>query len=101
VWRKDETPQHAGPPQGLPCAAQVPSDQGVPFNEKPEMQSAKITQLGIDALKSGKYNEVHMLGSCATCRACLHTSQVLFSIRALFRLLRVVFSGLYEAGMGT
>ena len=44
---------------GLGACRQVPSDQGVPFNEKPEMQSAKIAQLGIDALKCGKYNQVH------------------------------------------
>ena len=42
--------------RGCPC--QVPSDQNIPFNEKPEMKSAEITKLGIDALKSGKYNQV-------------------------------------------
>lgn len=39
---------------------QVPSDQNIPFNEKPAMQSQKITQLAIDALKSGKYNQVRI-----------------------------------------
>ena len=39
---------------------QVPSDQNIPFNEKPAMQSQKITQLAIDALKSGKYDQVRI-----------------------------------------
>lgn len=39
---------------------QVPSDQNIPFNEKPAMQSAKITTLGIEALKSGKYDQVRL-----------------------------------------
>lgn len=39
---------------------QVPSDQNIPFNEKPAMQSAKITALGIEALKSGNYNQVRL-----------------------------------------
>lgn len=46
--------------------AQVPSDQGIPFNEKPAMKSAEITELAIDALKSGKYNEV-LCTAFATC----------------------------------
>lgn len=37
---------------------QVPSDQNIPFNEKPEMKSKEITKLGIEALKSGKYDQV-------------------------------------------
>ncbi|KAK9915700.1 hypothetical protein WJX75_002829 [Coccomyxa subellipsoidea] len=39
---------------------EVPSDQNIPFNEKPAMQSAKITALGIEALKSGKYDQVRL-----------------------------------------
>jgi len=39
---------------------QVPSDQNIPFNEKPAMQSQKIMQLAIEALKSGKYNQVRI-----------------------------------------
>ena len=39
---------------------QVPSDQNIPFNEKPAMQSAKITKLAIEALKSGKYQQVRI-----------------------------------------
>jgi 2,3-bisphosphoglycerate-independent phosphoglycerate mutase len=38
----------------------VPSDQNIPFDEKPAMQSSKITDLGIKALKSGKYNQVRL-----------------------------------------
>lgn len=37
---------------------QVPSDQNIPFNEKPEMKSKEITKLGVEALKSGKYDQV-------------------------------------------
>ncbi|CAK0772647.1 Phosphoglucomutase-1 [Coccomyxa viridis] len=39
---------------------EVPSDQNIPFNEKPAMQSAKITKLAIEALKSGKYQQVRI-----------------------------------------
>eukprot|EP00884_Botryococcus_braunii_P010243 jgi/Botrbrau1/1921/Bobra.0005s0026.1 len=39
---------------------EVPSDQGIPFNEKPAMKSAEITELAIGALNSGKYNEVRV-----------------------------------------
>lgn len=42
------------------CQVQVPSDQNIPFNEKPAMQSSKITALGIEALKSGIYNQVRL-----------------------------------------
>ena len=38
----------------------MPSDQNIPFNEKPAMQSAKITKLAIEALKSGKYQQVRI-----------------------------------------
>lgn len=35
---------------------QVPSDKNIPFNEKPEMKSREITDLGKAALRSGKYD---------------------------------------------
>jgi len=42
-------------PSGGP-RLQVPSDQDIPFNEKPAMKCREITDLGKQALRSGKYD---------------------------------------------
>ena len=34
----------------------MPSDKNIPFNEKPEMKCREITDLGKQALRSGKYD---------------------------------------------
>ena len=37
---------------------QVPSDQNISFDEKPEMKCHEITDLAVKALQSGKYRHV-------------------------------------------
>ncbi len=60
--RAAATPVPASPPWGPGRAPsggprlQVPSDQDIPFNEKPAMKCREITDLGKQALRSGKYD---------------------------------------------
>ena len=40
------------------CTAQIESDRNIAFDKKPKMKAVEITQAGVAALKSGKYNQV-------------------------------------------
>jgi 2,3-bisphosphoglycerate-independent phosphoglycerate mutase len=37
---------------------QIPSDKGIPFNEKPEMKAIEIAEKAKEALLSGKFDHV-------------------------------------------
>ena len=37
---------------------EIPSDKGIPFNEKPEMKAIAIAEKARDAIISGKWDQV-------------------------------------------
>lgn len=43
---------------------EIPSDKGIPFNEKPEMKAIAIAEKARDAIISGKWDQVHCLLAC-------------------------------------
>ena len=39
---------------------EIPSDQGITFNEKPKMKAIEIGEKARDAILSGKFDQVHV-----------------------------------------
>jgi hypothetical protein len=45
---------------------EIPSDKGIPFNEKPEMKAIAIAEKARDAIISGKWDQVQYLLACCS-----------------------------------
>ena len=44
----------------LETYVEIPSDQGITFNEKPKMKAIEIGEKARDAILSGKFDQVHV-----------------------------------------